>query len=88
MAYLLQVDGTETPIIGKLTLKVMQKAVGGMITFVDTCDKKTMVVNDNGIAEGLQVNTKATNMLHPRMLPWQFNVILGDVIVATTKEIK
>jgi hypothetical protein len=87
MAYIIKVDGSEVPIEGKLTLEVMQKAVGGYIERCPSVNKGEMLIfNEEGILKGLALNTKATNMMHSSMIPWGHNVLLGDVIVATKKE--
>jgi hypothetical protein len=88
MAYILRVDGTEESIQGKLTLEMLKKVVGGYIETVPAKGKNQIIIlNEDGIHKQLPVNEVATNLLHPKMAPWSFNVILGDVVVADRKEL-
>lgn len=64
--YILKVDGGGDIFKGNVefTLKFLQSVVGGAIQVVYTKNKKTMIVNESGMIDGLPVNEKATELLH------------------------
>jgi hypothetical protein len=84
-ARIIRADGTEEIIEGKLTLEVMQKTVGGYIEVMTTNKGKRMVMNEDGRRLGLPYNAKATEYAIG-MIP-SGDTILGDVIIATRREI-
>ena len=87
MAYLITADGAKTKIEGELTLEIMKKVVGGYIEIAPTKNNMYIVSNENGIDLNLPINEVATNMLPETMLPWAYNVIRGDVVLASKNEI-
>lgn len=85
--YTLTVEGKEwtQKTTGSFDLKFLQKVVGGSIQITYTRDKKTMVVNESGMIDGLPVNEKATELLHSDFKRgFGFPVsIHGDVFIFT-----
>ena len=63
------------------SLKEMQDIVGGYIEIVHLGNRKCMVVNEDGVYMNLPLNHKASNM-------YQRNVILGDVLICNSNQIK
>lgn len=69
---ILKADGTVLPFTGRVTLKSLQAAVGGMVEHVRVLDRiegedqrfiyTTMYVNEEGLLNGLPRNSKATEI--------------------------
>jgi len=75
MAYLLKVDGTIEYMGQNPPLKLLQKAVGGLIEPVRTIDGDTMYCNEEGKLRGLPHNPAANKLI-------DFDdYIVGDVVV-------
>ena len=60
-------------------LEEMQKIVGGLIEIVHLNDGRLMIVNEEGLLQGLPVNIEATNILRRDHSTTQF--IVGNAIV-------
>lgn len=77
MASLLKTDGTETlvtPANGKkFTLEEMQKYVGGYIEIVRGPNSSKLIVNEEGLLQGLPLNRLASLAAN--------RYIVGDVLV-------
>jgi len=73
-AYVLKFDGTRINLDHRPSLSEAQKIVGGYIEFVSLHNKKTLVINEEGLLKGLPLNIEATAMY------WH-SPIVGDVIV-------
>ena len=68
------------PINGKtFTLKELQDAVGGIIEVIRLKDGRLMIVNEEGLLQGLPVNIEATNILRRDHSTTQY--IVGNAIV-------
>src|SRR5262245_30868724 len=84
MAHILRADGSTEPIEGALTLERMQTIVGGYVEVVTVGGtprrREVLIVNDNGLNEGLWLNVVATAMYQGNP-PRHSHVIVGDVIV-------
>lgn len=72
------------PANGKsFTLEEMQKFVGGYVEYIYLPKRKIMVVNEEGRLQGL-----ATNVIATGMAAGQADIIVGDVLVSSSKYIK
>jgi len=63
-------------------LNEMQKAVGGYIEIVETIDNRLMIINDDGKRSKLEPNEIASALYKGD------DIILGDVLVITKKQIR
>ena len=76
-------NGGEKDIISKvrnkLSLEEMQKLVGGYIEIVRLNDGRIIIVNEEGLLQGLPVNIEATNILRRDHSTTQY--IVGNAIV-------
>lgn len=79
MATLLKADGSQLTITERLTLATMQKLVGGYIEMVRLGGNEYLVVNEEGLLDGLPLNVVATALYQgiPRR---HDGVIVGDAI--------
>jgi len=75
----------ETETLKDTSLAGMQKAVGGYIEMVPTNDARTLIVNEEGLLEGLEPNPKATELTRG-MLAID-SIIVGNVIIAEHNEL-
>lgn len=64
----------------------MQKIVGGFIEIVHLNDGRLMIVNEEGLLQGLPVNIEATNILRRDHSTTQF--IIGNAIVCDADMVK
>ena len=71
-------DGTRDRIPGKLSLSEMQGKVGGLIEMVHLPDGQYLVVNEEGLIDGLPINETAS-MLAKR-------TIVGTAILTSNIE--
>jgi hypothetical protein len=79
MATLLKSDGQRVEGVDISTLKEMQDLVSGYIELVYLPEGKCLIINEEGLLEGLPLNQQATELYgHP---------IVGDVIYAQSSEI-
>jgi len=82
---IIKVDGTETLIEEKPTLRAVQRAIGADTLDTVCLDKKTrtqiMLVDDTGMIDGLPVNPKATELYHSICRPGNPYSIHGDVVI-------
>lgn len=92
MALLINPDGTRKHISGQgphgtMTLQQLQEAVGGFIEIVHLKDGHLMVINEEGKLDQLPPNKEATMMWAER---WPFlpDIIVGPVVVCSSKEIE
>lgn len=69
------------------TLSELQAVVSGYIEIVYLNDNKIMVVNEEGKLEGLAINHMATNIFLDSF-PSSFDVIVGDVLVCDSKQVR
>lgn len=83
MAYLLKVDGSIEKDVDVTSLEKMQALVGGYIQMVNTKDGDLMIMDEEGKLKDKPINTKATEMYRYGAS----DTIVGDVIIATEKEI-
>ena len=85
MAQIIRADGSveEVEMPKKDGLPFMQQVVGGYIEIVRIPDGRLMVLNEEGKLLRLPLNTKATALYNNLN-----DVIVGDVLVGTRKEIK
>ena len=85
MAQIIRADGSveEVEMPKKDGLSFMQQVVGGYIEIVRIPDGRLMVLNEEGKLLRLPLNTKATALYNNLN-----DVIVGDVLVGTRKEIK
>jgi hypothetical protein len=84
MATIVKVDGSEEP-LSDCTLASLQKVVGGYIEIVQTNDGRLVVLDEEGKLKGKPVNAKATELT--RGIVDVFDLIVGDVVVASHSEI-
>ncbi len=71
---IVRVDGSEEELDHRLSLKEAQEIVGGYIELVRIFNPfRTLVVNEDGKAMGLPINSKASSMHH--------GFIVGNVVV-------
>lgn len=63
------------------SLKELQKYVGGYIEMLLTKDNRTMIVNEEGRLNNLNVNNEATKLIDG-------NVIVGNVVVCDWSMLK
>ena len=63
----------------RTTLHEAQQLVGGYVEVYVLPDKRTMLCNENGVAERLPYNTEATQLAH------KGTEIVGDVVVLPAK---
>jgi len=85
MAIHLKVNGS-TAEVTDMSLSNMQALVGGFIEVVSTNDGRLMVVDEEGKGKGKPVNEVATALT--RGVVADNDLIVGDVIIASTEEIK
>lgn len=91
MARIIKTNGVEQEIKPKngrdFKLAELQSFVGGYIEIVDLDNDEIMVVNEEGLINGLPFNIKATaivrNVYHTSEMG-----IVGDVLVCKSKEVK
>ena len=85
MAQIIRADGSveEVEMPKKDGLSFMQQVVGGYIEIVRIPDGRLMVLNEEGKLLRLPLNVKATALYNNLN-----DVIVGDVLVGTRKEIK
>lgn len=69
----------------KPTLEKLQEIVGGYIQVVDLENNKQMIVNEEGILLGLDINRKATLLAREQGIPMFDWIIYGDVAVLSGK---
>ena len=69
----------------KPTLEKLQEIVGGIIQVVDLENNKQMIVNQEGILLGLDINRKATLLAREQGIPMFDYIIHGDVAVLSGK---
>ena len=85
MAQIIKADGTKIDVEPKngrdFQLSELQKVVGGYIETVNTIDGRLMIVNDEGKLKGLPFNQEATKLI-------RYDVIVGDVLVCSRKQIR
>ncbi len=81
MATLIKADGSETE-IPTPTSRQLAEFVGGFLCAARAMDGRRMFVHDNGLALGLPVNTKATDLYGGGS--W----VVGDVVVFNEAETK
>jgi hypothetical protein len=84
MAKVIQVDGSIEVLKGaeggKLTLKQMQEAVGGLIEYVAQDDPQVVVfANEEGLLIGQEINPAASLLLG--------RPLVGPVLVASSDEV-
>lgn len=85
-AYLIKTSGEIKEITPKngseFSLEELQGYVGGYIEAVSTKDERTLIVNEEGKINGLEINSKATDIygyyLH--------DVIVGDAVLINNNE--
>lgn len=99
MATLIQTDGTETEVKPKrgryFRLEELQCYVGGLIQIEKLSDGRVMVINEEGIAEGLLPNKKATALYGVNVVLGDIEIlrdyaptkVLGDVVVCLSEEV-
>lgn len=85
MAQIIRADGSveEVEMPKKDGLSFMQQVVGGYIEIVRLSNGRLMVLNEEGKLLRLPLNVKATALYNNLN-----DVIVGDVLVGTRKEIK
>ena len=93
MAYIIRSDGTHAPVRpegkgGRLTLKQLQKLVGGYIENVRLTPKLYMIVNETGKVQRdpLPKNPLATEIL--RAFRGGQDWIAGDAVLASEEEVR
>jgi hypothetical protein len=79
MATLLKTDGSRELDVNISTLRRMQEMVGGYIEFVYVEGNRILIVNEEGLLEGLDHNKQATEISG---MP-----IVGDAILCGVNEI-
>lgn len=89
--HIIKADGSHEPYPHKLKgkageLEHAQKAVGGLIQFVELDDETELVINEEGLLIGLQPNHEAT-MLFRNAYGNSGTVIVGDVIHMRSRDI-
>lgn len=78
---------TVTPAVGEaFTLEELQRIVGGYIEIVRATAGRWMVLNEDGKRLDLPLNIVATVMYHAAG-GREDDVIVGDVLVATRREV-
>jgi hypothetical protein len=82
MATIIKVDGTEVE-LKSYDLEALQKVVGGYIEGFPI-GKRFMYVNENGKAEGLKLNERATEIFQNEY--GDDDDIRGDVVLLTEEE--
>lgn len=80
MAKIIKSNGEEVILID-LSLKSLQKVVGGYIELLTCKDKNTLVINEEGKLKNLPLNPKATKL-------YGLDNILGDVVLCEVGEMK
>ncbi len=75
MSEVIYTDGSRESIPGTLTLKEMQGKVGGLIEVVYLEDGTKMVVNEEGLIDGLPINSEASIIAN--------RIIVGNAIITT-----
>lgn len=89
--HVIKVDGTHVPYPHKLKgksgeLKHAQEAVGGLIQFVELGDGTELVINEEGLLVGLQLNSEATRLFR-KAYGNSGTIIVGDVIRMRSRDI-
>ena len=71
----------------KMSLKQMQKKVGGLIEVAYDDGKTQIICNEEGRLLGLEVNSEATKIIHKLVCnSWPMSpTLVGDVLVLTGK---
>ena len=69
------------------SLSELQAIVSGYIEIVYLKDNKIMVINEEGKLNGLAINHAATDVFL-NSNPYSFDVIVGDVLVCDSKQVR
>ena len=86
-AHGLVIDNFE-PKNGKhFSLSELQAIVSGFIEIVYLKDDRLMIVNEEGKLNGLAINHAATSIFLDSF-PYSFDVIVGDVLVCDSKQVR
>jgi hypothetical protein len=85
MATIIKVDGSEEK-LGTTTLESFQEAVGGYIESIRLDDGRVMLVNEEGLVEGLPVNHRAMDFLSRYGKLTQ--PIVGNVVICEKRGFK
>ena len=92
MAQVIKTDGTVINVEPRngsdFQLDELQKIVGGYIEVVWLLGDKIMVVNEEGKCDGLSINEKATELFQRQSKYFSLDVIVGDVLVCKTSQVK
>lgn len=88
MATLIYANGTELPVDGPITLELMyEKLLCDMVECVHLPDGKTLWVDEMGKYKNLEVNEKATKLLHEAGgIPW--DRVVGAALVCKEGEVR
>ena len=70
------------------TWQELHDIVNGYIEIVPLLGGKIMVVNEEGKVHGLQINEKATGLFQQQCKYFSLDVIVGDVLVCKTSQVK
>ena len=73
-ATIIKVDGTLQELDRRPTMEEARRIVGGYIELVKVGNKKTLVVNEEGLLQHLPMNVEATKY-------YPYSPIVGDVIL-------
>jgi hypothetical protein len=88
MATLIHVDGTEEEIKRPEGLEAMQKLVGGMIQMVNLPKGEMLMCDEEGKFKDYEVNKVATARWEVKAGVPIRDVLVGDVVFFTKKEVK
>lgn len=92
MAKIFNTDGTTRDIEPKngtdFQLDEMKEIVGGYIELVDLRDGRLLVINEEGKLYKLEVNLAATTMAHAAMAIADWDVIVGNVLLCNSDQVK
>ena len=69
------------------SLSELQAIVSGYIEIINLFDGRIMVVNEEGKLKGLAINHVATRIFN-KAFPTTFDVVVGDVLVCDSKQVK
>lgn len=68
------------------SLSELQQYVGGYVEIADLMDGRIMVVNENGLSDGLPINPLATSIFQEQT--GSDDIIVGSVVVCDAEQVK
>lgn len=92
MAKIFNTDGTTREIEPKngtdFQLEEMREVVGGYIELVDLRDGRLLVINEEGKLYNMDVNLAATSIAHAARAIADWDIIVGNVLLCNSDQIK